>query len=100
MEVFAAKVAGGESVVAEKKGPKKRLTIDVRVNRSIHSVTLDSSGSDRVKLTTDGEVKDTVWEEIGCQIIRLCELGCAAEAVGLTKEDIAHLERHFIIRST
>jgi hypothetical protein len=38
------------------------------------------------------------WEEISRQVIRLWELGCAAKRAGLTKEDMMHVEKPFVIK--
>jgi hypothetical protein len=39
-----------------------------------------------------------VLEQIGCEIVKLCRLGHEVEEAGLTKEDISHAERNFIIK--
>ena len=75
---------------------EKQLTIEIQVGQSIHSVNLRPSTDNPIKLT-DEEVEGTrevvvsAWEEIGSEIIRLCE------EVGLTIGDIRNVERHSII---
>jgi hypothetical protein len=73
------------------------------VGRTIHSVHLQPSGDNRIKLrilptTDEKEVGEAVWKEIGSEIIRYCQLGDQAERVGLTVEDMRNVERHFIIK--
>jgi hypothetical protein len=38
-----------------------------------------------------------MYETISREIIKLCELGDKANELGLTKEDLSHVERHLVI---
>jgi hypothetical protein len=86
----------------EDEVPKQQLEVEIRVGRLIHAVTLESSESQRVKLTAKDpdQIDPAGWEEISRRVIRLCELGCAARQAGLTTKDMTHVEKHFIIRPT
>jgi hypothetical protein len=89
-------------ITEDDETPKQQLEVEIRVGQMIHRVTLESSESQRVKLTVKDpdQIDPAGWEEISRQVIRLCELGCAAKRAGLTKEGMMHVEKRFIIRSS
>ena len=89
-------------VAKQEKAPMKRLEIEIPVGRRIHLVTLESSADPRVRLEAEGlvDVGPKEREGISSEIIRLCDLGYEARKLGLTKEDMGRMERHFIIKPT
>jgi hypothetical protein len=77
-------------------------TIEIDINGRIHKVTLDyRSGQEKVTFTTDPEIHEAPeYDRVGSEIIRLCQVGQEFEKSGLTKRDLAHIERCLIIKRT
>ncbi|HXZ98538.1 MAG TPA: hypothetical protein VED24_04145 [Candidatus Acidoferrum sp.] len=88
--------------MGDEETPVQQLTIDIQVGRSIYSVDMQSPPDTRSELTTHRilfttDAPDSMWVQVSCEIIKLCELGNEVKKLGLTKEDLDHVERHLVI---